>query len=237
MKSTLEQLSIENETFIKSLLKRSEKLYLTKTGKIRTKLNRKDLYQRNIFEVCLRLHATIDTLCLCRFFLQENIESKYTINKFNNGDVLRYHIEYFFLKVTAYKDLIFKLINKVYDFDIEENIGLERKIRKEIKNKNLSKASDLLEGLDIIMGKIAPIRNKIAHGGYFRDVDLTLIESMNITKRTNSNKYENAIKRFSFNNTVLMYQIELMLSTYLKLIYKELLPIRRLIEKQKIVTT
>ncbi len=233
MKSTLEQLSVENETFIKSLRKRTLKLYLTKSGKLRTKLNGKDLYQRNILEVCIRLHSTIDTLCLSRFLLEEGLKSRNSDDKFNNDDILRYHIECFFMKITTYKDLIFKLINKIYDFDIEENIGLERKIRKQIKNQNLSEATTLLESLDIIMGKIIPIRNKIAHGGYLNDVDLTLIETMNITKQTGNSEYESVIKRFNFNSTVLMYHIELMLSTYLKLLYKKLLPTRRLIEKEK----
>jgi len=233
MESTLEQLSVENETFIKSLRKKSLKLYLTKSGKPRTKLNRKDLYQRNILEVCLRLHSTIDTLCLSRFLLEENLKSRNSVDKFNNGNILRYHIEYFFIKITTYKDLVFKLINKIYDFNIDENIGLERKVRKQIEKRSLSEAVKLLEGLDLIMGKIIPIRNEIAHGGYLNDIDLILIESMNVTKQPDNNEYEKAIKRFNFNSTVLMYQIELMLSAYLKLIYKELLSTRRLIEKQK----
>ena len=233
MESTIEQLSVDNETFIKSLRKRSMKLYVTKSGKPRTKLNSKDLYQRNILEVCISIHSTIDTLCLSRLLIEENLKSRNSIDKFNNGNILRYHIEYFFIKITTYKDLIFKLINKIYDFDIPENIGLERKIRKQIKKQELSEAEKLLEGLDIIMRKITPIRNEIAHGGYLIDVDLTLIETMNITKHIDSNEYEKARKRFNFNSTVSMYQIELMLSTYLKLIYKKLLPTRRLIEKQK----
>lgn len=233
MESTLEQLSVENETFIKSLRKKSPKLYVTKSGKPRTKLNHKDIYQRNIFEICLRLHSSIDTLYLSRFFLEENLKSRNSIDKFNNGNILRYHIEYFFIKITTYKDLIFKLINKIYDFDIEENIGLERKVRTQIKTRNLSEAVKLLEGLDLIMEKIIPIRNEIAHGGYLNDIDLILIESMNVTKQTDNDEYEKVIKRFNFNSTISMYQIELMLSAYLILIYKELLSTRRLIEKQK----
>ncbi len=231
MKSTLEQLSVENATFIKSLRKRTLKLYVTKSGKPRTRLNEKDLYQRNILEVCCRLHSTINTLSLSRFLLEEEFKSKNS--KGNKGDILRYHIEYFFIKVTTYRDLIFKLINQVYDFEIEENMSLKKKIKKQIKNQNLSEVTTLLDGLDTIMEKIIPIRNKIAHGSYYNDIDLLLIEAMNITKQTDNNEYKNTIKRFNLTSIFFMYSIELMLAKHLKFVYKTLLPTRRLIEKKK----
>lgn len=238
MKPTIEQLAVEDVTFIKSLLKRSLKLYLTKSGKIRSKLNSKDLYQRNILEICLRLHSTINTLTQSRLFLEEhkNIidNSKLTIN---NGEFIRYHIECFFIRVTTYKDLIFKLINKTYDFEIDENIGLERKIRKQAKKLNKPEINELLKGLDIIMDKIAPIRNEIAHGEYYNNTDLILIESSYFAKRTEDKEYKESLKRILFNSSTSMYGIELMMSSYLKLVYKKLLPIRREIEKQKLQAT
>jgi hypothetical protein len=235
MDKPLEQLSLDNETFIKSLLKKSLKLYCTKSNKIRKKLSSKDLYQREILEVCLRLHSTINTLSFSRLFLEENkiFLNESSLLLINKSDFLRYHIECFFIRVTTYKDLIFKLINKTYDFGINENIGLEIKLRKEIKKQNIYEITELLVGLDIIMNKIKPIRNELAHGNYFDDTDLTLIQSMETTKHNNNQEYGNSLKRFIFNNSLSMYTIELMLVTYLKLVYKKLLPKRREIEKIK----
>ncbi len=238
-KSPLEQLSIENETFIKSLSKRTRKLYFTKSGKIRKKLNSKDLYQRSILENCLRLHSTINTLSLSRLFIEER-GSVFddSNNKINNGDYIRYHIECFFIRVTTYKDLVYKLVNKTYDLKINENIGLERKIRNYCKKQNDKEIKTILEGLDILMNKIIPIRNEIAHGDYYDDIDLIIIESHHLTKRDNEENeiYKESLKRLLINNEIKMYSIELMMCAYLSLIYKILLPIRRKIEKEKLLT-
>ncbi|WP_312090662.1 Cthe_2314 family HEPN domain-containing protein [Chryseobacterium sp.] len=239
MKKPIEQFSLENETFIKSLLKKSSKLYLTKSNRIRKKISSKDSYQKDILEVCLRLHSTINTLSFSRLFLEENkiFLNDASLLLINKSDYFRYHIECFFIRVTTYKDLIFKLINKTYDFQINDNIGLEKNIKKEIKAKNIIELTELLTGLDIIMNKIKPIRNELAHGNYLEDLDLTLLQSMETTKRNNSKEYEDSVKSFLFNSSVSMYGIELMLVTYLKLVYKKLLKKRREIEKQKLRLT
>lgn len=235
MKKPLEQLSLENETFFKSLLKKSTKLYLTKSNRIRKKLNPKDSYQKEILEICLNLHSNINTLNLSRLFLEEN---KLFLNKSSQSLIsksafFRYHIECFFIRITSYKDLIFKLINKTYEFKINENIGLEGKVRKEVQKQNIEEIEELLAGLDIIMERIKPIRNELAHGDYYNDIDLTLIQSMETTHRNEDKEYEDSIKRLLFNKSVSMYGFELMLVTYLKLLYKNLLPKRREIEKIK----
>lgn len=235
MKKPLEQLSLENETFFKSLLKKSIKLYLTKSNRIRKKLNPKDSYQKEILEICLNLHSNINTLNLSRLFLEEN---KLFLNEssqslISKSTFFRYHIECFFIRITSYKDLIFKLINKTYEFKINENIGLEGKVRKEVQKQNIEEIEELLVGLDIIMERIKPIRNELAHGDYYNDIDLTLIQSMETTHRNEDKEYEDSIKRLLFNNSVSMYGFELMLVTYLKLLYKKLLPKRREIEKIK----
>lgn len=235
MNKPLEQLAIENEIFFKSLLRKSLRLYFTKSNKIRKKLNPKELYQREILEICLRLHSTINTLNFSRLFLEENkiFLNESSLLLINKSDFFRYHIECFFIRVTTYKDLIFKLINTTYDLQINENIGLEIKVRKELKKQNINEIIELLIGLDIIMDKIKPIRNKLAHGHYYEDIDLTLIQSMETTKSNNSKQYEDSVKQLLFNSSVSMYSIELMLVTYLKLVYKRLLPKRRELEKIK----
>lgn len=235
MKKPIEQLCLENETFIKSLLRKSSKLYLTKSNKFRKKLSAKELYQREILEVCLRLHSTINTLNFSRLFLEENktFLDESSLLLINKSDFFRYHIECFFIRVTTYKDLVFKIINKTYDFKIDENIGLENKVKKEIKKQNIDELAELLIGLDIIMDKIKPIRNELAHGNYYEDIDLTLIQSMETIKQNNSKEYEDSVKRMLFNSSASMYGIELMLVAYLKIVYKKLLPKRREFEKLK----
>ena len=52
---------IDDSPFFKSLRRRSLKLYLTKSGKLRKPLSQKDTYQRNVLEVCLRISSLLET--------------------------------------------------------------------------------------------------------------------------------------------------------------------------------
>lgn len=228
------EIKFEDVPFLKSLLKRTQKIYFTKQLKIRNKISPKDIYQRDLLEVCLRLISIIETLRLCRSFLDERlkiIDSNFVIN---NGEFIRYHLEYYFLRVTSYKDLILKLMKRTYQFKIKENIGLERNLRKESERNGVEVVSNLLKGLDILMKQIEPIRNNIAHGGYHIDPDLTWIESIEITKRQNlnSSEYKDILKRLLEKNLYDMELINLMMMTYLLFVFKKLYPVRKIKEKE-----
>lgn len=228
---------INNTLFLRSLTKRVRKLYMTKSGKPRRKLNNKDLYQRDILESCLRINAVLKALSQSRTFLDER---KDIVNdssfEINNADFIRYHMESFFLRTTTFKDIILKLINRTCNYGLRENIGLERNLLKITKSKNQKDIIKLLDGLDILIKHVAPIRNSIAHGGYHDDIDLILIESdqSNPKERTMDDDYSQSLKRLMFKIPVEMYSIELMASACVLLFYKTLLPIRRSIEKEMV---
>ena len=84
------------------------------------------------------------------------------------------------------------------------------------------------------MEKIIPIRNKIAHGGYHDNIELILFEAKSIASESDENRkeYLATIGSLVANNIRDMYLNELMMATYLLLVYDKLLPIRQENEKK-----
>lgn len=233
------EIPIDNAPFLKSLLKRTKKLYFTKSGKIRRKYNPKDTYQRDILEICLRINSLFETLRLSRFFLGERVDIPVDNDlKIKNADFIRYHIECYFIRITTFKDLILKLYNRVYRFEIKENIGLEGNLKKKAVNENISDLIHLLEGLSILMREIEPVRNRITHGGYYDGSDLILIESEETVRKDTERKsltddeYNSTLKRFLEKNILEMQLIEMMKATYLLMAYKTLYPVRKAKENE-----
>lgn len=241
MKHKLIEISLDDTPFYKSLLKRTKNLYLTETGRTRHQLNFYDYYQKNVLEICLRISALLKILRNCRFFLDERrsipIDNEL---KIKNADFIRYHIECYFIRMTTFKDLILKLYNRVYGLDVVENAGLEKNLKKRANKDNLSILLDLLEGVSILMQNIEPIRHKIAHGGYYDNVDLIIIESEETIRENNKNKclkndeYDLLLKQLLKKNILEMYAIEIEMVTFVILSYKKLYPIRK--EKEKELT-
>lgn len=235
MKKLLEQKKIDDFPFKKSLLKRSLRLYMTKGGKPRRKLNAKDSYQREILEVCLRISALIEQLRLSRTFIEDR--EKCTCNEnlsISNSDYIRYHLECYYIRITTYKDLMLKLCNRVCKYEITEGNGLEKNLKKRLELENNQIVSELLVGLDILMDKIKPIRNNLAHGGYHEDVDLILIESKDLYRdiQKEDNEYDKILHRLINNSTLNMYMIDYMMVTLIELFFKKLYPIRKIKEKE-----
>lgn len=227
---------IEDHEFYVSLRKGSFDLFFTKSLRPRTKLNRSDSYHRNILEVCLRLSAILETLELSREFIEERRNSPYNNSfKVSNSQFLRYHLECYYIRITSFKDLVLKLINRVYLACIRENIGLEKNLAKFSVELKFMDIDNLLIGLNIIMNKIEPTRHRITHGNYHEDVDLILIESMErnrAVKRCIKKKdYDQTMKRFMYRNTKDMFLIELMMKAFLELTFDTLYKVRMSKEK------
>lgn len=234
MKQLLKQKKVDDFPFLKSLLKRSVKLYTTKGGKPRRKLSTKDSYQREILEVCLRISALIEQLGLSRTFIEDR--GKCNCNgsgRISNSDYIRYHFECYYIRITTYKDLMLKLCNRVCKYEITEGNGLEKNLKKRLELENNQIVSELLVGLDILMDKIKPIRNNLAHGGYYEDIDLTLIECKDLyrDKQKEDSEYDKILHRLINDNTLSMYMINYMLVTLIELFFKKLYPIRKIKEK------
>lgn len=238
MKQLLKQRKIDDFPFLKSLLKRSVKLYTTKGGKPRRRLSIKDSYQREILEVCLRISALIEQLRLSRTFIEERQRCTCDEStRISNSDYIRYHLECYYIRITTYKDLMLKLCNRVCNYEITEGISLERNLKKRLDLENNQIVSELLVGLDILMDKIKPIRNNLAHGGYHEDVDLILIESKDLYrgKQKEDDEYDKILHRLVNNSTLNMHMIDYLMITLVELFFKKLYPIRRIKEKDKSV--
>lgn len=232
------ELPVNDSPFFKSLRKRTIKLYFTKSRNIRRKWNQKEIYQKEILEVCLRLSGLLETLRLSRFFIEERrrMPADHQL-KIKNTEFIRYHLECYLIRSTTFKDLILKLLNRVYKFGFTEKNGLEYKIIRQAEKDNNTDLLNLLEGLKIIMSTLHPIRNKIAHGGYHDDVDLILIEGQESTGNIKAkDEYNQTMERLITRNIIDMYQNELMMATLILLAYKKLYPIRRKMEKDLIKT-
>lgn len=190
------------------------------------------MYLREILEACLRINGLLDMIKLSRLFLEEREgvgdDSSF---KINNGEFIRYHSEAFYMRISSFKDLILKLINRTYNFGFKENLGLEKRIR------NISKQHEEirkhLEGLDIIIDSVKSVRNDIAHGGFHTDPLLVLVEASNLTKKTEESKkeYSMTLKELLINCMSTIYAYELMVSGYSRVIFDQLLPVRKRIEK------
>lgn len=239
MKRTPKEIPIDDSPFFKSLLKRTQKLYFTKTNKIRKKFSQRDSYQREILEICLRLSALLETLRLSRFFIDErrNVPPDNDM-KIKNADFIRYHLESYFIRITTFKDLMLKLYNRVYKFNFTEKNGLENNIIKRAELDNNTILLHLLDGLSILMTSVKPVRNKIAHGGYHDDIDLILIEGDETIRRRNkrssftNEEYKVTMKRLLTKNIIDMHMNEVMMATLIFLSYKKLHSVRRAKEKE-----
>ena len=244
MGKVTKEMQIENAPFFKSLRKKSTKLYLTKNRRVRKKLSPKETYQRDILEICLRISSLLNTLMLSKLFLEERkyvpVDNDLEIK---NAAFIRYHIECYFIRVTTFKDLILKLIKRIYKYPIKENIGLEANLKRKADQDGEKTIAVLLHGLSILMKHIEPIRHKIAHGGYHDDVDLILIESEEVIRETNRNNnalsnedYNETLQRLLIKNIMDMELIEFMMTTLILLVYKKMHPIRRIKEKEFLKT-
>ena len=154
--------------------------------------------------------------------------------KINNADFIRYHIESYFVRTTTFKDLIFKLINRTYSFGIKEDSWLASVLVKKAKKSN-PEILELFEGLNILMQQVTPIRNEIAHGGYYNDPHLILIESSYVIPKDSESKknYSKTLEQLLVRNVIDMHTNEIMITTYVLMVFKKLLPVRRSLEKEK----
>jgi hypothetical protein len=187
-------------------------------------------YQDDIMEIVLRIYTLVELLGVSRILISErsNLDSN---SKIKDGVFFRYNIEAYYLRITSLKDLIFKLINRVYQYNIVENLGLESKIKKKIVVENNEDLSKFMAFFSSFIETIAPLRNNVAHGGYHWDKYLTLIESRGIIRKRKMSKNDPVYKAFSNNALFEMYMHEHMIVGIVLYLYTILYPIR--ISKEK----
>jgi hypothetical protein len=75
------------------------------------------------------------------------------------------------------KDLVLKLINRVFFLELPERNGLEKNLLKKFREQNFKAAILFIESLSKSMENINNVRRKIAHGEGYEHSDLGLIEA------------------------------------------------------------
>ncbi len=126
-----------------------------------------------------RIKHTIETLGLIRVLIAEKhplskVTSTSTISK---GEFLRYNIENYFLRISTYKDQIFQLIDCVLELNIKKGIGFQGRLEKKAKDDSIDFVKVIIDNLNTLFANVKPVRDKIAHQGYFHDSDIGLIET------------------------------------------------------------
>jgi hypothetical protein len=126
-----------------------------------------------------RIKHTIETLGLIRVLIAEKhpLSKVTTTSTISKGEFLRYNIENYFLRISTYKDQVFQLIDCVLELNIKKGIGFQNRLEKKAKEDNIGFVKDIIDNLSTLFTNVKPVRDKIAHQGYFHDSDLGLIEA------------------------------------------------------------
>ncbi len=104
-------------------------------------------------------------------------------------------------------------------------------MRKRAQIDKLESIIFLLDGLNILIKNLRPIRNEIAHGGDFDDSCLILIETDSLLGTTDKKEYALIFDELLKKNILQMQLVEKMMIQFLLITYSKILPIRRKIEK------
>lgn len=136
-------------------------------------------YVKKVNSYLIKIQHTIKTIQFSRVFLAERHPAIYDYINCNSSisidEYLRYHIESYFLRLPVYKDQILQLINSVYKYNVKLGNGFEKRISKSATPETKDTIKDIIQAIDLLIEKVKPIRNKIAHEGYFHDNDLGML--------------------------------------------------------------
>lgn len=145
-------------------------------------------------------------------------------------DLLRYNIENYLLRITVYKDLVLKFINEVYQWKYKAGNGLQREIRKKAEKEKLGGILQMINVLDILMEKVKPIRNTIAHEGSMLS-EIAFIEGDDFLWETMPELGNNRLERNAYFKELIegnlgeMLKIEEDLATNLLSVFDLLFPV------------
>lgn len=233
-------ISPEETQFYVSLLKKTMVLYRLENGKLRENNSELEIYHKQVLEITLRVTAILNALKYSRLFIQSLVTKR--INRLNeptDAQFLRYHLECYAIRVTSFKDIFLKLINRTYRLDIKENVGLERNITALAEKQNITTITGLLQGLNIVMKQLEPHRHRIAHGNYHEDLNLIMLESIETRfdnkprmPKANMQEYKASRLRVIGKNCSEMILLELLLQKYMVVSFALLYPVRKSFEKE-----
>lgn len=232
----IEELNITEIPIYEKLLKLAP-TFRNATAPFIKKLNERQRYQKSILECYLNIHNLLDTLKLSRLFLGERLEQLQlgVKSKISNSEHIKYHIENYFVRSGAFKDLILKAINRTYNFNLGEKNGLETRLLNCCSDN--AEIKECIEMLNRAMHTILPIRNQIAHGSYYNDFELLEIETRDILKNHSSalftdTEYLRLLEELLKTNILDMFENEKKMMEFLIYISRKLNSAMLIIESQ-----
>lgn len=226
--------SINQHPFVLSLLKKTKILTLQDESV----LSELELYQKKILFSCVDISDILDTMELSMKFSTSVIgQTDHQI--VGKGIYLNYHLDFFVLKLGAFKDLLYKLINNTYRFGYKENSRLHWCIIKEAERT--PSISTIIDPLNTLFESIIELRNKVAHGTSVNDSKLSIIKAEDLLNELNGKtkesmdeeKYNAILESAVFSQFFFMYSAISSFKLYLiHNAYEQLYEIRKPIETE-----
>ena len=182
---------------------------------------------------------TLHTLQIARILIAEQHPAvKGTKSHVKPADFLRYNVENYFLRITAYNDVVLQLINEVYEWGIKNDLSFYKKIKAKAKADQNKDVLLMISSLDNLMKSIKPKRNKIAHEGSLA-TDIIFLEAADYLAETIPNTNIDQADRDLFfakivyDNIKEMTQIEQDIATNLLAVMDLLWPVFKQTLNQK----
>lgn len=191
------------------------------------------LYLKKVHEKFIKIFNVLHTLQIARILIAEQHPSiEGNKSKVKIADFLRYNVENYYMRITAYHDVIMQLMNEVYCWEIPTQFNFNQQLKIRAKKEKKHNALLIVKNLDEVLKSVKIKRNKIAHEGSFA-TDIIFLEvadflSENITDSNISEIERNLFYgKLILDNTKEMLQIEQDLATNLLRVMDLLWPVYR----------
>lgn len=179
------------------------------------------LYLKKVHQKFINICNVLHTLQIARILIAEQHPSiEGNKSKVKIADFLRYNVENYYMRITAYHDVIMQLLNEVNCWEIPSQFNFNQRVKIRAKKEKNHDAQLIVKNLDEILKNVKLKRNKIAHEGSFA-TDIIFLEiadflsenipSSNIDETDRNIFYAKLI----IDNTKEMLQIEQDLATNL----------------------
>lgn len=165
-------MELTEHKFIQKLI--GDRMYYHKNKKESSNLN----FCINVHKEVIKITNTLTDLKLIRQLIAEiHPNSKVNSNSIIRPEILlKYHTENYFLRIMTYKDQLLKLISTVYQWEIKDGIGYEKRLLKKANEENINLIAKLIQDVNTMLSSVREIRNKIAHGEKLDNVDILLLQ-------------------------------------------------------------
>lgn len=134
------------------------------------------LYLKTVHQKFINIFNVLHTLQIARILIAEQHPSiEGNKSKVKIADFLRYNVENYYVRITAYHDVIMQLINEVNCWEIAPQFNFNQQVKIRAKKEKNRDALLIVKNLDGVLKSVKSKRNKIAHEGSFA-TDIIFLE-------------------------------------------------------------